>query len=118
MSVDTEDVRERVGVDVTADVEVARGTDTEIVSVEPDSVVYGSYTAVTPDDEDIVYTPLPMVVFQFNKYNPFLPPWECAISFTLYGDETAQFGMPRHLETRITGNLKSVYLAAATIQFE
>lgn len=59
-----------------------------------------------------------MVIFEYNKYTSGLPPWNQLIAFTLEGDESAaEFAAPVHLETAITGDLKTVHLAVGAVRF-
>jgi hypothetical protein len=95
-------VREHVGDEPTATFEVARATDAETVETEPNSVDFGRSRRG------------PVVKFNYSKYNAFLPPWDQLVSFTLDGDGTAEFGMPSHIKTQITGSLKTVDVLALT----
>lgn len=108
------EVAERVGREPDAEFEVQRGTDSETIEVRPKDVTYGhtgkmlsQFTMVTR----------PMVSFNFNKFHSGLPPWNALLSFTLYGDEIAEFDAAEHEETRVTGNLKTVDVVASSIEF-
>lgn len=98
----SEQVRDHIGDCSAANFEVLQATETEVVETEPQSVYFGRHRRG------------PLVKFEYNKYNSFLPPWDRLVSFTLVGDNTAEFGMPEHVETQITGTLKTVSVRALT----
>jgi hypothetical protein len=97
------EVAEHVGNEPDATFEVARGTDTESVDATPKNVYYGTHTRG------------PMVMLNYSKYHSFLPPWQNLVSFTLDGRTRAEFGMPEHDSTRITGDLKTVSIISPVV---
>lgn len=118
MDINPEEIAERIGRSPHAEFEVMRGTDTETVEADPESVAYGAH-AVDVDHYGSVafYRSIPMVVFEFNKYHSGLPPWDTTLGFTLYGDDIGEFLVTEHHETNITGNLKTVHMSAETVEF-
>jgi hypothetical protein len=105
MSIEPQEVAERVGRDnLRATFEVARVTDTEEVEANPHSVQYGRHKRG------------PLVILNYNKHHPHLPPWESLVSFSLEGEAKAEFGMPEYSGTSITGNLKSIQIVSPTVK--
>ncbi|WP_226041148.1 hypothetical protein [Natrinema sp. DC36] len=80
----------------------------EYVETEPENVFYGEVHR-----EQV----MPLVIFEFNKHNAFLPPWDKMVSFTLEGDETATFGNPELRETKVTGEFKTVHIFSPVVKF-
>lgn len=107
MGIAPEDVGDRIGREPRATFEVARGTDTEEVEANPEFVAFGGKVGIGP-----------LVMLNYNKHHPFLPPWDNLVSFTLEGDETAVFGMPHYQGQRITGELKTVEIASMTVRLD
>lgn len=105
MSITPEEVGERIGRDeVQATFEVHRATDTEEVEANPNSVAFGRHDRG------------PLVMLNYNKYHPFLPPWEQLVEFTLEGDAKAVFAMPEYQGQAITGGLKTVNIVSPTVK--
>lgn len=104
MGITPDDVGDRIGREPRATFEVARGTDTEEVRADPDSVAFGRHDRG------------PLVMLNYNKYHPFLPPWDQLVSFTLEGEESAVFGMPEYQGQRITAELKTVEIVSPTVK--
>lgn len=105
MSITPEEVGDRVGrEDVVATFEVARATDTEEVEAKPDSVAFGRHERG------------PLVMLNYNKHHPFLPPWQSLVEFTLEGDAKATFAMPEYQGQAITGALKTVNIVSPTVK--
>lgn len=94
-----------IGHEPTASFGVERATDGEVVGpIRPDSVDYGHWTW----NFNGVF---PMVVMHFNKYHPLLPPWESTVEMFLASETGfALANVASHLDTKISGNLKSVSL--------
>jgi hypothetical protein len=103
MAIKPEDVGDQIGREPSATFEVARGTDTEDVQADPESVAFGRHSRG------------PLVMLNYNKYHAFLPPWHSLVSFTLDGDATAVFGMPEYKGQAITGDLKTVNIVSPTV---
>lgn len=104
--VSREHVSEYIGNDPSATFEVARGTDTEEVQADPNSVAFGRCRRG------------PVVKLNYNKHHAFLPPWNELVLFTLDGDGTATFAMPQYLGQRITGDLKTVEICSPTVRLD
>jgi len=99
-----DEVGERVGREPSAVFEVQRGTDTEDVTADPESVAFGRHKSG------------PLVLLNYNKYHSFLPPWHALVSFTLEGEAKATFTMPEYQQTRITGDLKTVEIVSPAVK--
>jgi hypothetical protein len=90
----------------------------EIVQLNPRSVYYGqvfgydeSAGRVAPE-----YA-IPLIMFEFNKYRPDLPPWENVREFVLAAMDDGEvveytFIEPHHRSTAVTGGIKTVSLTA------
>lgn len=104
--VSIEHVSEHVGDEPSATFEVARGTDTEEVEADPNSVAFGQRRRG------------PVILLNYSKYHAFLPPWNDLVAFTLEGDGRATFAMPEYLGQRITGDLKTVEICSPTVKLE
>lgn len=104
MSLTPEEVGDRIGREPSATFEVARGTDTENVQADPESVAFGQHTRG------------PLVMLNYNKYHAFLPPWHDLVTFTLDGDTEAVFAMPEYQGQAITGDLKTVNIVSPKVK--
>lgn len=113
-----EEVIQRIGRDdVTATFGCAPPE--EIVGpLKPEAVYYGQ--AFGYDENESRVAPeynIPLIMFEFNKYRPDLPPWGNVREFvlaSLYDGQVEEYTFiePHHRSTAVTGPLKTVSVTA------
>lgn len=106
MSIKLDEVGDHIGREPNATFEVARGTDTEEVRADPDSVAFGRHTRG------------PLVMLNYSKYHAFLPPWQSLVTFTLENGGSAIFTMPQYQGQAITGDLKTINIVSPTVKLQ
>lgn len=115
---DLADVMEQIGRD---DVTVTFGVapPEEVVGpIKPQNVYYGhAFGYDEYANEFIPNRPIPLILFEFNKYRSDLPPWEKTREFVLAATNdgervAATFIEPHYRASRTTGTLKTVEVSA------